>query len=62
MGGEAVFAQNKEAFKDYYQAVYKYQGAETEQWATSEKLVEIAKANVPGIDYDKLKKDIDNKV
>ncbi|MFF2482534.1 DsbA family protein [Paenibacillus sp. NPDC058071] len=61
LAAEAVHQQNKEAFWDYYKAIYDHQQDERIAWATPDYLVQLAKdANLP-IDYDKLKSDIDNK-
>ena len=59
--GEAVFAQKPEAFWPFYEAVFKAQKDERTAWATATELTNIAKsANLP-LDFDKLKKDIDDK-
>jgi protein-disulfide isomerase len=59
---ESVYHQNKEAFWPYYDAIYKNQGVETADWATSEFLANLAKTEKLPVDYDLLKKDIDNNV
>jgi len=56
--GEAIYSQNKNAFWQYYDAVYKNQGKETDNWATPDFLMKIVKENVKNIDYEKLKEDI----
>jgi protein-disulfide isomerase len=59
--GEAIYHQNEQAFWAFYSAIYKKQGDEREEWATPEFLVELAKRNVPGVDYEKLKNDLEQK-
>jgi protein-disulfide isomerase len=59
---ESVYHQNKEAFWPYYDAIYKNQQDEKIDWATSDYLTNLAKAEKIPIDYDLLKKDIDAKV
>ena len=56
---EAVFAQKPTAFWDYYKAVYGAQGDEKTVWATTDKLVEIAKLSGIDIDLERLRQDID---
>ncbi|MEX2460202.1 MAG: thioredoxin domain-containing protein [Paenibacillaceae bacterium] len=59
---ESVYHQNKAAFWPYYEAIYKNQQNEKLDWATSDFLTTLAKTeNIP-VDYDLLKKDIDDKV
>ncbi|GIM45135.1 putative disulfide bond formation protein D [Collibacillus ludicampi] len=60
MAGEAVYRQNPEEFWKFYEAVFAHQGDEHTNWATSDFLVQIAKQSNLKVDYDKLKKDIDN--
>ena len=60
MAGEAVFHQNPEAFWSYKEAVFNKQEDERTKWATSDKLVQIAKDAQLKLDFDKLKQDIDN--
>ena len=40
---ESVRSQNPDAFWSYYEALYAAQGDETTEWATPERLVQIAK-------------------
>ncbi|MDT3424770.1 protein-disulfide isomerase [Paenibacillus forsythiae] len=57
----SVYHQNNEAFWTYYDALYANQGNEDTVWATEDFLVELAQsANLP-IDYDLLRKDIQNR-
>lgn len=59
--GEAVAAQSSDAFFKYYEAVYANQQNESETWATEEYLFELIQNNVPEVDLDQLKQDIDAK-
>lgn len=61
IAGEAVYSQKPDAFWKFYEAVYAQQGDERLNWATSDKLVQIAKDANLQLDYDKLKADIDDK-
>jgi protein-disulfide isomerase len=61
IAARSVFHQNKDAFWDYYDALYKNQQSETVNWATPEFLTELAKQQGIKVDYDKLRQDIDNK-
>lgn len=58
-GGEAVFAQNKDAFWDYHDLVYQQEQRE-EQWATNDVLTELVADNLPHIDADQFKEDLEN--
>ncbi|SFS64590.1 DsbA family protein [Marininema halotolerans] len=58
IAGEAVYAQDKEKFWKFYDAIYDNQGDENQTWATPEYMVEMTKENVPGLDYKQLAKDI----
>lgn len=60
LAAQAVYHQNKDAFWNYYDAIYTNQGAETVAWATPDYLVELAKRENLPLDYDLLKKDIVN--
>jgi protein-disulfide isomerase len=62
IAAESVYHQNKEAFWSFYDAIYKNQGDENADWATSEYLTNLAKTEKLPVDYDLLKKDIDNNV
>ncbi|WP_134703335.1 thioredoxin domain-containing protein [Ammoniphilus sp. YIM 78166] len=60
IAGEAVYNQNPEAFWSFYDAVFANQQDEKTTWATPDTLVQIArKANLP-INFDQLKKDIED--
>lgn len=56
--GEAVYAQNKDAFWDYYKAVFKNQGKESISWATDEVLTQLISEHVKDIDLETLKADV----
>jgi len=61
MAGEAVYQQKPEDFWKFYEAVFAAQEDEKTNWATSDRLVQIAKDANIAVDLDKLKKDIDDK-
>ncbi len=57
----SVYNQNNDAFWTYYDALYANQGDENKEWATADFLVELAqKENLP-IDFELLRKDIEDK-
>jgi protein-disulfide isomerase len=57
----SVYHQNSEAFWTYYDAIYANQGDESKEWATADYLVSLAqKENLP-IDFDLLRKDIEER-
>ncbi|WP_307588908.1 DsbA family protein [Paenibacillus wynnii] len=56
----SVYHQNNEEFWKFYDAIYANQGAEAEEWATKDFLVNLAKQEKLSIDYDLLSKDIEN--
>lgn len=58
-GGEAVLAQNEEAFWDYHDLVYEQEQSE-EQWTTVDVLTELVTDNMPNIDADQFKEDLEN--
>ena len=60
--GEAVFRQKPEAFWPYYDAIYAHQEDEHTDWATPEKMVQIAKDAKLEVDYDKLLTDLQKEV
>ncbi len=61
LAAQSVFHQNKDEFWKYYEAIYKNQGDESTEWATPDFLVDLAKTEKINVDYDKLRKDIDEK-
>ncbi|MNM92797.1 Disulfide bond formation protein D precursor [compost metagenome] len=58
---QSVYHLNKEDYWTYFDAIYNNQGDETKEWATPDFLVELAKQANLSIDYDQLKKDIEEK-
>ncbi|PWV94259.1 protein-disulfide isomerase [Paenibacillus cellulosilyticus] len=60
LAGLAVYHQSNDEFWKYYQALYDKQPDESEQWATVDYLVQLAKDEKLNIDYDKLRSDIEN--
>ncbi len=61
IAAEAVYHQNKEAFWEYYKAIYQLQGDERTAWATPDFLVNVARNLNLQIDYEKLRQDIEDK-
>ncbi|CAM4234783.1 DsbA family protein [Paenibacillus typhae] len=57
----SVYHQNSDAFWTYYDAIYANQGDENKEWATEDFLVELAQKEELPIDYDLLRKDIEDK-
>ncbi|SFI80887.1 DsbA family protein [Thermoflavimicrobium dichotomicum] len=60
MAGEAIYKQNPEAFWKFYDAVYSNQGPESEAWITPERIAELVKKHVPGVDANKVVQDVKN--
>ncbi|MGG6447678.1 DsbA family protein [Pseudobacillus badius] len=61
LASESVYKQDPKAFWAFHKAVFAAQPASQshdDQWVTTEKLVEIAKAHAPNIDLKQLEKDI----
>jgi protein-disulfide isomerase len=54
VAGECVFEQNPDLFWDYKTIVYRSQEDERQDWATANKMVELAKTYVPDINADEL--------
>ncbi|WP_460327649.1 DsbA family protein [Paenibacillus sp. YSY-4.3] len=61
LAAQAVYHQSNEAFWTYFDALYKNQPDEREQWATVDYLVELAQKESIDVDYDLLRKDIEEK-
>lgn len=59
LAAQSVYHQNEEDYWTYFDAIYNNQGDETTVWATADALVEIAKLANVSVDYDLLKKDIE---
>lgn len=55
VAGECVANQDEEEFWKYHHAVYENQGPESEQWITNDLLMNIARNNTEGLDYEKLR-------
>ena len=59
IAGECAYQQDEAAFWDYKTYIYRAQGPESEDWATPELLVELAREYVPALDADALAQCID---
>lgn len=57
----SVYHQNSDAFWTYYDALYANQGDENKEWATTDYLVSLAQKESLPIDFDLLRKDIEDK-
>ncbi|QUL52366.1 thioredoxin domain-containing protein [Paenibacillus tritici] len=57
----SVYHQNQEAFWKYFDAMYANQGNEDKEWATPDYLVSLAKQLELPVDYDLLRKDIEDR-
>lgn len=63
LASESVYKQNPESFWAFHNAAFAAQPAvqnHDDQWVTPEKLVELAKANVPNIDTEQFREAINN--
>jgi protein-disulfide isomerase len=58
---ESVYKQNPNAFWKFYDAVYNNQGKENENWATPDFVVSLIKKNIPEVNADQVRKDLQNK-
>jgi protein-disulfide isomerase len=54
VASECVYNQDKEQFWDFHHAIYENQGSEREEWVTEEFLMNLARENTEGLDYDEL--------
>ncbi|MBA4601664.1 thioredoxin domain-containing protein [Thermoactinomyces mirandus] len=61
MAGESVYKQNSEAFWKFYETVLKNQKDETTAWATPEFLLQLIKKEIPEVDVEKVKEDLEKK-
>ncbi len=52
--GECVYEQDEEQFWDFHHAIYDNQGSESENWINQEFLMNLARDNTEGLDYDEL--------
>lgn len=59
LAAQSVYHQDNELFWTYLDTIFKNQGDEQEEWATADFLVNVAKQENLSIDYDLLKKDIE---
>lgn len=60
VAGQAIYHQSNDAFWQFYDGMLKNQRPETETWATSEFILNLAKEQGWSVDLDKLKHDIEN--
>jgi Protein-disulfide isomerase len=61
IAGECAYRQDEAAFWDYKTYIYRAQGPESEEWATPQLLVDLARENVPALDADELANCIDER-
>ena len=61
IAGECVYQQSEELFWEYKTIVFRAQGPESQQWATPERLVQLAREYVPDIDAQELEECIDER-
>lgn len=61
IAGECAYRQDEAAFWDYKTYIYRAQGPESEEWATPELLVDLAREYVPALDADALASCIDER-
>ncbi|MBA4543749.1 MULTISPECIES: thioredoxin domain-containing protein [Thermoactinomyces] len=58
---ESVYRQNPDAFWKFYDAVYSNQGKEDQNWATPDFIVSLIKQNIPEVNAEQVRKDLQNK-
>lgn len=60
LAAESVFDQNPDAYWDFHKGLFIEQPSENHDalWITKEKILEVASKNVPNIDLERLKSDI----
>ena len=61
IAGECVYQQSEELFWEYKTIVFRAQGPESQQWATPQRLVQLAREYVPDIDADQLAECLDER-
>jgi protein-disulfide isomerase len=61
VAGECVLNQDEEQFWNFHSALYENQGAERQDWATQDFLMELARENTEGLDYNQLQTCVDNR-
>lgn len=54
VSGECVYNQDKEQFWDFHDSVYSNQGRESNDWATHDAMMSLARENTEGLNYDQL--------
>ena len=61
IASECVYEQSEAAFWNYETYLFRAQGPESQEWATPERLTEIAREYVPSVDADALRTCIDER-
>ena len=61
IAGECIYNENKNAFWDYFNTLYENQGPESQTWATPERILELVKQSVHGVDEAALRQCIQQK-
>ncbi|MGA8941182.1 MAG: DsbA family protein [Thermoactinomyces sp.] len=61
MAGESVYKQNPDAFWKFYESVLRNQKDEATVWATPEFLLQLIKKDIPEVDAEKVKQDLEKK-
>lgn len=54
VAGECVYNQDPEQFWDFHKSVYENQGPESQDWATQDFLMELARENTENLNYNSL--------
>lgn len=57
---ECVYRQDESQFWQYHKGIYENQGSESENWVTQDLLMQVARDNTEGLDYDRLQSCIAN--
>lgn len=57
--GEAIYAQEREAFQTYYETLFAEQQDESKRWATKNFLMKFVEDHLPEIDLAQLEKDLE---
>ncbi len=55
VAAECVNQQSEEQFWNFHKAIYENQGPESQQWVTTDLLVNLAQENTEGLDYEQLR-------
>lgn len=61
VAGECVYQQDEDQFWNFHHAVYDNQGQESDDWATEDFLMDIARQSTEGLDYGQLEQCISSK-